>query len=174
MVRVATGECHTSLEQKPEPNIGAHRQFCDDERHVSRAIHFCCGLFRPDDTDMGLSKVARRLENDSDSVVKVGCATSAISWRFPRCGRSQTRLLCPFPEESRWMCLRLTRGLADSKLVQRKLRPWGSRFHVRFAVGCELVGCTQRVAALRCQWRSSRHGTGVVCGVVDKWCLCVR
>ena len=117
---------------------------------------------------MGLSKEARRLENDSDSVVKVGCATSAISWRFPRCGRSQTRLLCPFPESL------AGRVRGDEWLFRfqdrlRKLRLWGLRFHVRFTVGCELAGCTQRVAALPCQWRSSRHGTGVVGGVANKW-----
>ena len=116
---------------------------------------------------------ARRLENGSDSVVKVGCAMSAISWRFPRCGHSQTRLLCPFSESLAGR----VRGDAWPFRFQdrlRKLRLWGLRFHVRFAVGCELVGCTQRVAALPCQWRSSWHGTAVVGGVANKCCSSVR
>ena len=52
----------------------------------------------------------------------------------------------------------VARGLSDSKIVQRKLRLQGLRFHFRFAVGCELVGCTRRVAALP---RSSGGAVGM-------------
>ena len=66
---------------------------------------------------MGLSKETCRLENDSDSVVKVGCATLAIRWRVSRCG-PLTRHVC-FVHFLRVSLdvFEVARGLSDFEIV---------------------------------------------------------
>ena len=124
---------------------------------------------------MGLSKEARRLENDSDSVVKVGCAKSRqLVGAFP--GAAARGHVC-FVQFLKRLVGRVRGGAWLFRFQDRSTQVATTGVEIPFSIRRRmrtrwLHSTCCRVAAF--QWRSSRHGTGVVGGVADKWCLSVR